>query len=281
VFNDLDTFFEKYSDSETMKLEGFKEFLAEHYNCFEGFNLSDDEIFIVFSSIDSHKKGNITLNDLKSKIDKYNFYDKMHSEIKSYLTSFFKNYNDAFTYFTNQVNEGRLIQLEEPKAILTVKELFDGINNLFIKKYTTNQVLNYIRLKFRNPEYIEYSEFAYIYYDAIITNSSFTKKTNHLSKSATNFRKRGNSLNSTPFDKDPFDKLRRILKSSKYDSREYFKIYQMLNDGKLNNNEFINMIKRLNLGFTLLEINHILARLQKTKDGSVNIKDFLKFLDFE
>jgi Ca2+-binding EF-hand superfamily protein len=142
-------------------------------------------------------------------------------------------------------------------------------------------VLNYIKLKFRNPECIEYSEFAYIYYDVIVTNPSFIKKTNQLSKSATNFRKRGNSMNSTPFDKDPFDKLRRILKSSKYDSKEYFKIYQMLNDGKLNNNEFINMIKRLNLGFTLLEINHILARLEKTKDGCVIIKDFLKYLDFE
>lgn len=272
----------KYSsDSETISFEKFKEFTNEHYNCFEGFNLSDDEILILFSHIDPHKKGNISLIDLKTKIEKFNFYDKMHSEIKSYLNSFFKNPNDAFTYFVNQLNENKNNLLNMSKVNLSMKELFDGINNLFIKKYSTNQILNYIKLKFRNPESIEYSEFCYIYYDLIVTNHSLIKKTNSLSKSATNFRKRDNSNNSTPFDKDPFDKLRRILKSSKYDSKEYFKIYHMLNDGKLNNNEFINMIKRLNLGFTLLEINHILARLEKTKDGCVIIKDFLKYLDFE
>ena len=274
VFGDIETFFVKYSgSSEIMTLEQFLEFNKEHYNCFEGFNLSDDELFVLYSYIDPHKKGHTTLSDFKVKLEDFNFYDKMHQEIKSYFNTLFSKPYEAFKYL-NSPND------KSERKYLTYKQIFDGINNIFTNKYTTNQINFYLKSRFKN-EKIEFSEFVFIYYDKIDSEEKTLKRNSVFSKSAVNFKTRSKSLNSTPFDDNPIQKLKKILKSSKYDAHEYFKIYQVLTDGKLNVNEFINMIKKLNLGFTLLEINYILARLERTKDGLINMNEFLKYLQKE
>jgi Ca2+-binding EF-hand superfamily protein len=278
IFVDLHVFFQKYFGEEYFTFEKFKLFLKEHPTCLDGLNLSEDEILILFSFLDPHKKGHITVNDLNEKLGNFDFYEKMHEEIKSYIVSFFKSPKEAYSFFNINSNNSK----EASKLFLNSKEISDAIQNIFPEKYTSRQISCYLKLKFPHAERVEYSQFCFIYFDSIQTNEDFITKTRlKFSKSDTNFFKTVKMKNLTPFDSDPFEKMKRIIKSSRYNSQEFFKIYEVLNDGKLNVNEFINMIKKLNLGLSLLEINQIIAGCRTTKEGLIDMKLFMKNLEFE
>ena len=86
----------------------------------------------------------------------------------------------------------------------------------------------------------------------------------------------------TPFDKDPLDKIRRIIVSSP--NQNYLQIIKdFMNECKDNNylcNEFQfkNLIKKLNIGLTNIEIEDILTKSGKTYNGYININEFYRYL---
>ena len=61
-----------------------------------GFNLSKDEIVAIFTSLDSQKKNYLTKKDLENKLQIFNFYTKMHIDIKIFLKQNFENNYDVF-----------------------------------------------------------------------------------------------------------------------------------------------------------------------------------------
>ena len=290
--------------------------------CLEGFNLTYDEIVTLFSALDGHKKTYVLLEDLNNKLGSFDFYTKMHIDIKNFISNNFVHGLAAFKYFSKK-NEGKKeinnSSLENQThfsdeninnnsgVFLNKKEIFDGINNLFPKKYVTPTIINYLSKNFKNIEEISFSEFNYVYFDdfkpEVNLKKNFESTKNHkdkpstsyilnnLSKSQSNFRSKSanifmniktiNKLE-TPFDDDALEKVRRIIYASRFDFTNYFKMHEILsNNGMVNQAEFKNILKKMNIGLTSLEIDKIYAKAGKTVNGMINIKDFCKFLQNE
>jgi len=345
-YKDIDSFFIENSLNGKMFLEDLQNYLKKHYQCLEGFNLTSDEIITLFSALDGHKKTYISLEDLKSKLGSFDFYTKMHLEIKHFISTKFSNGIAAYKYFMqlrplmqnykSSVKVNSSINFHENNSnnnenyfsntddlngsenninnltslALTKKEIFDGINNLFPKKYISHTLINYLKKNFKNIEEIPFTEFNYVYFDNIKIENNLLKKKlistinckdksmasytlNGLSKSVSNFRSKSLGFDfmaaispklklETPFDEDPLEKIRRIIHASRFDYTTYFKMHELLsNNGMVNLFEFKNILKKMNVGLTGLEIDHIASRAGKTRNGMINIKDFCKFLQNE
>ena len=278
------------------KFSDFLKFHESHYDLFNnGFHLSKDELLSIFTSLDSQKKGFLTLQDLQNKLSYFNFYKKMHFDIKDFFQTNFNNGVDAFKYFFKGKNTN-----EERRYFISVKEFFDGFESFFPNKYENNTILKYLNKYFNitlpindnsnsnnnsslnKKDTIEFSEFNYIYFDKSEENSvfinNFKQDTKLLNKrmiiddkkmnSEKNFyfselfkNKKNESL-ITPFDNDPFNKFVRIINSSKYDVNSFFDevIKENSNSPYVNKIKLRNIIKKLNIGLTNLEIDIILKK---------------------
>ena len=86
----------------------------------------------------------------------------------------------------------------------------------------------------------------------------------------------------TPFDKDPLNKIKRILCSSKYNLNKFFERLEQEcgpNNYVVNKYQFRNIIKTLDIGLTNLEIDQIMHKCGKvTYDGNLNLKEFVTYL---
>ena len=89
-----------------------------------GFNLTKDEILAVFTSLDSQKKNYLILDDLKNKLQIFNFYNKMHIDVKNFLNENFKNGLDAFKFFIRKKNILDDDKILKNKYCITLKEFF-------------------------------------------------------------------------------------------------------------------------------------------------------------
>ena len=174
-------FFNLFANKEEnkFKFDHFIKFIEKDYDCFKGFNLTRDELLSIFTSLDSQKKNYLTLEDLQNKLDLFDFYRKMHLDIKNFLHNNFPNQVDSFSYFlpyenlpTNQgFTKSFTNRFYTPNKILlnnrynyntnskylntnndivgvTTKQFVDGINNLFPSKYPIETILKYIKKYF-------------------------------------------------------------------------------------------------------------------------------------
>ena len=320
-YDSIEQFFEENIEKGENKFK-FSDLIKFHEKNFElfnsGFNLTNDELLSLFTSLDSHKKNYLTLQDLKNKLQIYNFYNKMHIDVKNFIQENFMNGIDAFKFFAKKdinYNEN-----DKNKDSITLKEFFDTFEIFFPKKYTTNTILKYVNKYFNiitsvnnnknnltnKKDTITFSEFNYIYFDAIQDNNYFLQKkiadtklmTNRqeISKKIKNdlihnpqnnfyysnlFRKDYKEL-ITPFDKDPLNKIKRILCSSKYNLNKFFEQLEKEcgpNNYVVNKYQFRNIIKTLNIGLSNLEIDQIMHKCGKvTYDGNLNLKEFVTYL---
>ena len=78
-YDSIEQFFEENTEKGENKFK-FSDLIKFHEKNFElfnnGFNLTNDELLSLFTSLDSHKKNYLTLQDLKNKLQIYNFYNK-------------------------------------------------------------------------------------------------------------------------------------------------------------------------------------------------------------
>ena len=314
-YDSIEQFFEENTDKGSNKFlfTDFIKFHEKNYELFNmGFNLTKDELLSIYTSLDSHKKKYLTLEDLKNKLQIFNFYNKMHIDIKNFLQENFDNGVDAFKFFVNDKTK--------EKNYITLKEYFDALEIFFPNKYPTNTILKYLNKYFgisltlsnnksellNKKETISFSEFNYLYFDVFKCDEEFHKNKNKDTKLHTNrneiantflnkftqksqnnfyysnlFRKKFEKL-SNPFDVDPLNKLKRILCSSKYNLDKFFEIAALessSSDFVVNKYQFKNIIKKLNIGLTNLEIDQILFQAGKLDyNNMINIRLFVKFL---
>ena len=314
-YDSIEQFFEENTEKGANKFL-FSDFMKFHEKNFElfnmGFNLTKDELLSVYTSLDSHKKKYLTLHDLKSKLQIFNFYNKMHIDVKNFLQENFINGFDAFKFFVKDKNND--------KNYITLKEFFDAIENFFPNKYPTNTILKYLNKYFgisltlsnnkndllNKKETISFSEFNYLYFDtfkfdeefkrnksldtklhtnrteiAKTFNNKFTQKSQNNFYYSNLFKKNYEKL-SNPFDVDPLTKIKRIVCSSKYNLDKFFETAAL----ECKNNEFIvnkyqfkNIIKKLDIGLTNLEIDQILYQAGKLDyNNMIDLRNFVKFL---
>ena len=309
------------SNSDKIKINDFINYIDSNYLSLKGFNLTKDELINFFSAFDSHKKSFITLDDVKHKLGDYNIYIRMNKAIKTFLQNNFKNGAEAFLFFLDNTNGNNVDnnnnnnnnnKLVNRRTTLTVKELFDGINFIFPETYSTHNILVYIEKYFTkkyNNDKINFSDFNFVFFNKITDNNAilnYVNNNNNLnqtklfgrliaSDSSKDNKLRANSAclkynNSsynpkvklvTPYDADPLEKLRRLLKSSRFNYSNFFTMYELLHDGFINQFEFRNMLKKLNIGLTSLEIDEIIRKSGKNRQGLINMKEFIKFIKYE
>ena len=292
----------------------FIKFHEKNYELFNmGFNLTKDELLSIYTSLDSHKKKYLTLQDLKNKLQIFNFYNKMHIDIKNFLQESFKNGFDAFKFFVKDK--------KQEKNYITLKEYFDAIEIFFPNKYPTNTIIKYLNKYFgitltiannnknellNKKETISFSEFNYLYFDDFKFDEDFQKNKNSDTKLHTNrydiaktftnkftqksqnnffysnlFKKKFEKL-SNPFDVDPLTKIKRIIGSSKFNLDKFFETAAIEcgnNNFIVNKYQFKNIIKKLNIGLTNLEIEQILFQAGKLDyNNMINLREFVRYL---
>lgn len=293
-FANFENFFEAVnkgnSNSEKIKLNDFLNFISLNNLSLKGFNLTQDELIKFFTALDAHKKSFITISDIKNKLNDFDFYKRMKLSIKTFLKNNFKCGVEAFKFFINDVT------IREEKTLpnyLSRKEFFDGIKNIFPDTYSTENILAFIRMNFKDENFITFIEFNFIFFDEV-THDTILDKTNVFSRLTSaktgNSKLRASSAFTkhnpktklvTPYDEDALEKLRRLLKSSRFNYDSFFKMYDVLNNGFVNQSEFRNMIKKLNIGLTGLEIDEIISKSGKNKEGKIHMQEFMKFMNSE
>ena len=305
MFTSIEEFFNNNTNvmhSGKFTFEDFVCFHDRNYNCFNnGFNLTKDELLAVYAALDSHKKNYLTLTDLEMKLSIFDFYKKMHSDIKRFLMENFTNGVDAFKMFINTAN------VNEDVTAITHKDFFNGINYFFPNKYSTQTTLRYLSKYFTpNTNEIHFNQFNYLYYGNLKSDTHFLKhkhndttlhplrcsststsnnvnttNTHHtLCKTQNHFISPSHKLLQTPFDFDPLLKLKRIINSSKHDiDTIYITAKSLSYDGKhLNKFQFRNLLKQLNIGLTNTEINYIIRKSGTSNDNNITIHNFISFI---
>ena len=289
--------------------EDFENFHAKNYECFEGFNLTRDELLAVYTTLDSQKKNYLTLEDLENKLKMFDFYIKMHFDIKNFINENFDNSKDAFKFFTTQSNDDNMNKINKPlkstfsfnDTFISKKNFFNTINKFFPGKYLTETILHYMRKNFSNIENISYSEFNFIYFDSVQREEDYLNNRFKMTKLTTerqrpkssvkstnnyylnNFKKVTTTPNKvdlqTPYDYDVLTKFKRLINSAGFNTKKFFNDMRSKAQfgGKINKYVFRDMIKDLDLGFTHLEIEEIMNQLLMSRDGWINIDDFIKF----
>ena len=319
-YDSIEQFFNETTEKGSDKFQ-FKDFLKFHEKNYElfnnGFNLTKDELLSIFTSLDSQKKNYLTLQDLKNKLQIFNFYNKMHIDVKNFIRENFRNGVDAFKFF---IRKKTILDDDKnyEKSFITLKEFFDTFENFFPNKYPTNTILKYINKYFgisvsnnknnllSKKDTINFKEFNYIYFDSFQSEESYLNNRINDTKLMTNRqdienRVKNNLIHSpqnnfyysnlfkkkyekliTPFDNDPLNKIKRILCSSKYDLNKFFETAALFcgNDNFIvNKYQFRNIIKELDIGLTNLEIDQIMFKCGKeSHDGNLNLREFIKYL---
>ena len=296
-YNSVEEFFAKNASSENkFTFEDFEKFHRENYECFSGFNLTHDEVLAVYTTLDSQKKNYLTVFDFQNKLKMFDFYKKMHFDIKSFIQQNFNNSVDAFKFFTNQSNDDNMNKINNKNNFtfndnfISKKNFFNTINQFFPNKYLTETILKYMKLNFKDIDNIKYSEFNFVYFDSYENDESYDiKRLNKTKLSTTRQRPKSANLRGrtnpkeeklkTPYDYDCLTKLKRLLNSAGFDYTTYFNMIKAKsNNGIINKYEFHNMIKDLNVGLTHLEIENIISQIGETRDGKININTFLNFI---
>ena len=319
-YDSIEEFFNESIEtgSNKFKFSDFIKFHENHYDLFNnGFHLGKDELLSIFTSLDSQKKNYLTLLDLQNKLQYFNFYKKMHFDIKDFFQTNFQNGVDAFKYFFIGKNKN-----EEKRYFITVKEFFDGFESFFPNKYENNTIHKYLNKYFNiilpntntndlenKKDTIDFSEFNYIYFDKSEENQVFLDKfdidTKLFNKRILNdekkidseknfyfsnfFKNQGKKNQSlmTPFDTDPFNKFIRIINSTKYDVNAFFEeaIKENSNNPYVNKTKLRHILKKLNIGLTNLEIDIIVNKLSKeisTNFGQkINLRKLLNIINDE
>ena len=205
-YDTIQQFFDQYTTpgSDKFKFEDFLKFKKDNMDLFgNGFNVTKDELLSIFTSLDSQKKNYLTKQDLENKLQIFNFYNKMHIDIKNFLQQNFENGVDAFKFFMKQKNEKskKVLVCEENKNnnmnknySISLKEFFETFENFFPKKYATNTILKYLNKYFKisipnSPDYltqrkdtINFDEFNYLYFDKLENNKKFIYNKNKQTK---------------------------------------------------------------------------------------------------
>ena len=285
-----------------ISLNDFRTFLESNYKLFDNFQMEKPQSEVFFNYL-SNNTPYITIQSLNKIFgnNKYDFYTKMHNDILIFLNENFPSSEDAFKYFHNikPISESMPTYNDKTndRNYITKSEFFNGINQLFPKKYETNTILNYIQKTFPNIiNDISFSEFTLVYFNKYEFNDKFSKTQFKNSKILTSrphsampfmtlnspFIQKEHKDLETPFDNDPLEKIKRLILSSKYDFKTIFKDFiSQSGNGMANQFEFRNLIKKLDLGLTNIEIEDIINKSGITVDGRINLYDFYNYITNE
>ena len=295
-YDNIEQFFNENTEkgSNKFKFSDFIKFHEKNYELFNnGFNLTKDELLSIFTSLDSHKKNFLNLSDIKNKLQIFNFYSKMHTDIKNFLKDNFNNGVDAFKFFISKKNNLKnnepnyLEPEEELKLSITIKEVFDAFKIFFPNKYEINTIFKYLNKYFNitipsnnnkndlvnKKESISFSEFNYVYFDKVEKDQAFIDKRENKTILKTNrleiekkMKQKMNRKNTEDnfYYSNLFKKKFKTL-STPYDNDPLLKLKRILESSKYDLNSFFETVslKCPNENFIInkFQFRHIIREL--------------------
>ena len=305
--NDIEKMYNEFNihnyqnQGQGLSFDNFELFIFKNLGFFENYYLEKNELLQLFNYISNNKKF-INLNDLKNHFTLINnninnmnindFYENMHKIIKKFINENFSNSEDAFLFFQNEgdkISNKKII-----KDFITIKEFYNGLINLFPKKYETETILNYYQRTFKKNirnekntnelKIIKYNEFKEIYYKNNKLGTIYELKKRYNLDDAS-YKK--NSLSYSVDKKKsrniiitPLEKMKRIIRHSEKE-KIMSTIYNYINQikgGTVNKYQFFNLIKKLNIGLTNKEIEDIIDNGGFLCDGFVDLFKFNNFI---
>ena len=314
--NDIKKFYDTYNTTnfrnqgQGLSFDNFSNFLDKNYQILEQYHINKIQQKIIFNHISQNAKF-ITIPMLEKVFcgNKFNFYEKMHLDIKKFLYENYPTSEDAFKFF----HSVKTFKQETPtyndvisgNIFITKNEFFTGINKMFPNKFRYETLELYFQKLFRNKILeeknkgnnneinISFSEFNYIYYSDFKFDNYFTKSLKKDSKILTTrekpkihftsflspFEVKEHEKFQTPYDLDPLLKAKKLILTSKIDfKKEFLKIIKESSNGMANQFEFRNIIKKLDIGLTNIEIEDIIHKSGMSFDGKINLVDFYNYI---
>jgi len=282
----------------------FMKFHENHYDLFNnGFHLSKDELLSIFTSLDSQKKNYLTLVDFQNKLQYFNFYKKMHFDIKDFFQTNFKNGIDAFKCFFKDIDNN-----ENVRCFISLKEFLDGFESFFPKKYENNTILKYLNKYFsitltneeqnkdnnnekkkekdngnnndkgNKKDTIDFSEFNYIYFDKCEENEVFINNFNKDSKLADNREKLTINNNKKYYIENSFYYENELFKnknkplSTPFDGDPFLKFIRIINSSKYDINSFYEEAIKENNNNPIVNKTKFRNIIKKLNIGLTNIE---------
>ena len=230
-----------------------------------GFNLTTVLLHQLFSELDPHKKGFLSLVDWESAFGKYNWHEQCIEELKNLITSNFADCNSAYEYFAGFKEAPNITIAAFEKAVIS-------LSSKRFKQADINKL------------------WAHCSQDNVITKERFSDTFGSIPFSGktilksfkTGAYKTFSSYSTIPrWKEDALDKLKNIMKISLNSLRTIFDTYDTTMSGKVSIVEFRQCLRKLNLGLTSVEIDQIINKIGLHGVGYIEWKEFLKHFGFQ
>ena len=216
---------------------------AEEKNVLNGFNLTDKLMQELFSDLDPHKKGHLTINDWETTFKGYSKEDLHLTELQDFISTSFFSAKDAWEFFIKHNYTSELNYIDYNCFKMAVVELLPGrftegnINHIWHKllEAGTSDVISKIRFSRIFEETIFTGS---LKLTPAIVNKSYRSRV--LTRSQTDCRV-GRKNNKTKMEmiepnlSDIHSKLRRFMKTSSKTLEEVFRRHDEDESGTVTN----------------------------------------------
>lgn len=102
--------------------QSFKQWIEDNQTL-NGFDLTDKLLLEVFSSLDPHKKGYVTLNDFKNNFSAYQWQKQMKQEVQQAIDNDFEDIDKAYQFFS-QNDKGDSFSIDQTQFNKAVHSIF-------------------------------------------------------------------------------------------------------------------------------------------------------------
>ncbi|KAL4493987.1 hypothetical protein ABPG72_022004 [Tetrahymena utriculariae] len=257
----------------------------EQSDALHGFNLTDKLSQQLFSYLDPHKKGFITIKDWKNCLSNYLGYEEVKlKEIKEALLSSFSTNLEGFNYLSN--NKLTINFLNFSKAM---GNLFPGQYNSTIKQKIWLQMIQQIGISvsLALKSTIDFQQFCQIFEldskDQQIISNSFKQKSFKSSNISSLCSSSFPPQESVCYDDcaKAFKRMKNLLFLSSKNVLQEFQKVDTSGLGYVSIIEFKNILQNLNLGLSGSDINLIIQFIDPTASKVCSYKQFLKSIKID
>lgn len=283
-FSSVDASFYDASEKEQkLRYNKFNAFL-EREQALQGFNLTQPLVQKLFSELDPHKKGFLSINDWRNAFKTFNAGDQLIVEFKNVVQSTFSNCDSVFQFFLNY-SESSAQTISYPvfeKAVhaLTSERFKKAeIQRLWQQLASEDSPDAMDRYRFRE----HFESMSYKGSSSVGTLNSLGQS-NAVSLKASTQKSRTTiktvTSSSSQWDNNVLERLRVIIAASTKSIEQIFNEFDEDGNGYVTLVEFRNAIRRLGLGITSREIDTLMQRIDTNGDGKIDYQEFAaKFKD--
>ena len=245
-----------------ISFEQFKKFLDES-NALAGFNMTTQLMQQLFSEVDPHKKGFLSLNDWTQAFGSFSQEEQAFLLFCTSLGASFSDVDSAFEYF---------LTFAKGTKKVGPKEFGEAVNSLVCNRFSAADVRAIWSAASGGGKTAALDQDAF---RAQFDHIRFAGKSKMQTMRSTGKTTLCTQSSSTQqWESDVFEKVRSLMKSSPLTLKEIFMTWDKDGNGRISAVEFRNALRKLNLGLTSREIDKLMAKVDVNSDGMVDWSEF-------